>query len=202
MKNDKLQQLDTLVVTNTDIKLPQGFLIKAINTSKETDNDFMREVGQLRYKVWFDQGLDMSNSGDSNSMLDANDDNAIIWAVYHDGIMVGTARLNLFDDLAESPTAYMHSELSCPAPVATLTRLVLLEGCRGKNLGKLFDQIRLQQARILNAKTAFLMCPPWRVAPLERIGYKCLGKATPSKLWPDANWMIMMLDLSRKSLFC
>jgi hypothetical protein len=61
--------------------------------------------------------------------------------------MVGTARLNLFDDLADSLTAYMHSDLTCPTPVATLTKLVLLKSCRGKNLGQLFDQIRLQQAQ-------------------------------------------------------
>ena len=39
------------------------------------------------------------------------------------------------------------------------------------------------------------MCPPLRVAPLQRIDYECLGKATPSKLWPDAQWMIMKSDL-------
>ncbi|MCJ8268748.1 MAG: hypothetical protein MJK04_05010, partial [Psychrosphaera sp.] len=67
MKNAKLQALATLIVADDSISLPQGFKIKAVNTSKETDQTFIREVGQLRYKVWLDQGMDMSNSKGADS---------------------------------------------------------------------------------------------------------------------------------------
>jgi hypothetical protein len=193
-----LNDVSLLIVDDKAIKLPQGFTIKVVNTARQSDETFMREVGQLRYRVWSEEGMDMSNSTGAECMLDAVDDNAIIWGVYHDGVIVGSARLNLYDDLADSPTAYMHSELNalCPTPVATLTRLVLLKAFCGNGIGKFFDFIRLEQARKIGAQTALLMCPPWRVEPLQRLGYQHLGKASPSKLWPDADWMIMTLDLS------
>lgn len=192
-----LQDLETAIVNDAEHPLAAEFSIKAINTAKDVAWALLNDVGQLRYKVWSHQGLDMSNAKCSDSLLDSADESAIIWGIYHQGVMVATARLNVYDDINDSPTAYMHSDVDtkCRGPVAALTRLAVHPDYQGQGLGKYLDSIRLKQAREIKAKSIFLMCPPRRVEMLERVGYQCLGKAAPSKLWPDADWMMMTRHL-------
>lgn len=193
----KLKAATNPLVAEQSITLPSVFTIRAINTANEQDERLLKQIGQLRYSVWRDECMDMSNANDDECMIDSIDENAILWAVFHNDDLVATARLNLYDDLSDSPTSYMHDDLNAryALPVATFTRLVVVQNFQGMKIGKALDALRLKQAQLLGAKSIMLMCPPYRADSLVRKGYQCLGKAKPSKLWPDAQWMVMVRDL-------
>ena len=186
-----LDKLTTIIVSHKDFPLPNQFTIQAVNTCKNTNQQLLNDIGRLRYSVWLAENMKMPK--DKQTLIDEIDHNAILWAIYKQDEIVATARLNIYNDISQSPTSYMHQEFNhlFEPPTATFTRLVVDKQCRGLSFGKMLDNIRLAQAKLMNLKSVLLMCPLKRAEHLQKQGYENLGKAKPSKLWPNADWYLM-----------
>jgi GNAT superfamily N-acetyltransferase len=154
-------------------------------SARELTAAFEIEAAQrLRYAVWRSKGVAIHHA-EREIIADHHDKHAIHWGVFHGDQLVGAARLCFHDKLAEAPDAEMFVSADIPLPVASMNRLVVLKSYRGQGIGRLLDQVRIQKARELGART--VLAAPVKVVARERSlterGFQVLPKVTGHPNW-------------------
>jgi GNAT superfamily N-acetyltransferase len=139
---------------------------------------------QLRYTVWRSEGV-VINDTERETIADHHDDHATHWAVFDGDQIVGAARLCFHDKLAEAPDAEMFVRAEIPSPVASMNRLVVLKSYRGQGIGGLLDQMRIQKARKLGARSVVIapVNVNSRKQSLRKLGFQVLSEVTGRAKW-------------------
>ena len=173
--------------------LPNGFSVTRIAPADIKHSSVLKEIGELRYLVWKDQGMDMSNSLEKSLWIEKADYFAHHWILYKDGQTAASARLTLHNTTESLSEARLYSEYQSqlPAPIASFNRLVVLESFRGIRLSHYLDQVRSNKALEVGAKCITLDCPEFRAASLKKRGFSQLGVPVPGVKCPSVKWTVM-----------
>jgi GNAT superfamily N-acetyltransferase len=144
----------------------------------------IRAAQQLRYKVWRSEGALIARS-ELGIMTDKHDDHAIHWGAFHDGRLVGSARLCMHENLRDAPDGELFSSTNLPTPIASMNRLIVLDTHRGNGIGAKFDELRLARARQIGA-AAIIVAPVaglLRRQSLEKRGFQFLEGVMGHAIW-------------------
>jgi GNAT superfamily N-acetyltransferase len=158
---------------------------------------------RLRYTVWRSEGVIIHHS-EKEAIADYHDKHAIHWGFFDGNQLVGAARLCLHDELAEAPDAEMFLSVDIPSPVASMNRLVVLQGYRGQGIGRLLDQVRIRKAREMGARTV-IATPVKAIAreqSLAELGFQALSGVTGRPNWsPTVEICAYYLNLNQPDPF-
>lgn len=144
----------------------------------------IRAAKELRYNVWQSEGVLIAGS-EQGIITDRHDDHAIHWGAFHDGRLVGSARLCLHKTLADAPDGELFSSTTLPNPIASMNRMIVLNTHRGNGIGATFDELRLAKARQIGA-AAVIVTPVTgllRRKSLEKRGFQFLEGVMGHPIW-------------------
>jgi ribosomal protein S18 acetylase RimI-like enzyme len=130
-------------------------------------------IGKFRLEVWrLETRVDESLFPDGE-WIEALDLSARHWAARIDGKLVGAARLTIHSTLADNPDGYLwiRNHLSAPAPVGHLCKLVVSREARGLGIGRKLNEIRIQAAREMGAKSIIVTASDRNAQLLEKSGF-------------------------------
>jgi GNAT superfamily N-acetyltransferase len=123
-----------------------------METRRLTAKSEIAACQRLRYEVWSAEGVELSKP-EAGTIADSHDDHAMHWGVFDGTRLVGAARLCLHETLAEAPDGDLFTGMDIPSPVASMNRLVVTKGHRGRGIGEKLDQIRIQEGRASGARS-------------------------------------------------
>jgi GNAT superfamily N-acetyltransferase len=157
---------------------------ETIEVRRLTTATKIAECQRLRYKIWSAEGVEIINP-EAGTIADSHDDHAMHWGVFDGARLVAAARLCLHQTLAEAPDGELFAGLEIPTPIASMNRLVVTKSHRGRGIAKNLDQIRIQQARVLEAQTV-IIAPVnfWsRKRSLEAQGFSVCSERLGRPVW-------------------
>lgn len=174
---------------------PPGYTL-----AEALDAALLERVYRLRPEAWRARTADFPAL---DRWTDPFDDEARHFVVLHAGTPAAAARLTVHHRLSEVPGAEVWRDFDpalFPAPIATLSRLVVDVRHRGLGLGRLLDQIRVATAIDLGCGCiiAATSAGPHRIGLLEAAGLRNIGVATrqtPGALSALAPPTCLVLDL-------
>ena len=134
--------------------------------------------------MWRAEGA-LIHHPERQAIADSHDDHAMHWGAFHQGQLVGAARLCLHQQLSDAPDAEMFVGSNIPAPVASLNRLVVLSRLRGLGIAALLDQVRIDHAKQSGAR-AIIVTPTdalSRRRSLGSRGFQFLAGVVGHPIW-------------------
>ncbi len=146
--------------------------------SPEIDSFYLDAIAKLRVSVWSHQLGRTAFSEEKWS--DEHDLHAFHWVVMNDeNELIASARLCVHNTIAEFPDFDEIQGLvtELPAPIAMMTRLVVSPSYQRLGISRKLDLARLQKAKQMGTKSSVLQVPYYRIKSVEKLGFKCLGKA-------------------------
>ncbi len=157
------------------------------------------DIGKFRIAGWRDeQGVDPTFFAQT-TWLDALDQNARHWIVTDGPDIVAAARISFHDSLADVPYAKMLSATQrwhfTGKKIASLNRLVVSPGYRGKGLSGQLDLVRIECARKLGIEVIIAFPQMVRIDSLRRKGFEMIDELPPIPEMPDRRFFLMKLDL-------
>lgn len=175
-----------------------GFSIKTVIPTDKNKVEILNDIAQLRYQVWQHHDMDMSNSLKECAWLEEIDHHAYLWAIYKDKILIASARLTYHPTIQSLPdfSYYQNYSNYFPEPITAFNRLIVLDKYRNMKLSSYLNQMRIQQAVDLKAKSIALICPELRIQSLLKQGFKQLTPPMPSRRCSSINWVLMSKVLS------
>lgn len=174
------------------------------NTDKEyilSEADYyehIEEIGRLRYLAWKDVDGINKDFFAEGSWIDKFDKESHLWVIRYHKEIVASARLSLHSSIREIP---WHEAIPPTAlklirtPVASMNRLCVRPDFRGRGLTRPLDEIRIQTARLLNAKTILAEPVVKRFKTLEKYGFKYYGLFGSTAELPGVTLGFKMLNL-------
>lgn len=160
----------------------------------ESDRNFLAEILKIRLAVWQKVRTTKRSISDWAEALDQNSIHLGIWI----GNKLGAvSRLSFYRTWAETSESRWFNQLTEPVlgPVAIIGRLGVLETFQGQGLGKYLDLVCIEAARRLRFRSVFCDVPPYRVEPLQRMGFRVIMAPKWSRNFPDLTWTAMKYDL-------
>ena len=108
------------------------------------------------------------------------------WGVFDGSRLVGAARLCLHETVAEAPDGDLFAGLNIPAPIASMNRLVVATGHRGRGIAKELDQMRIRQGLEWGVR-AIIVAPKVnsqsRIRSLEAQGFQFRFERRGHHVW-------------------
>ena len=150
-------------------------------------SDEIERAQRLRYEVWRAEGAVLANA-ESGKIEDAHDYHALHWGAFDGEELVGSARLCVHESIDDAPDASMFAGVNLPEPVASMNRLVILRPFRGNGIGRSLDEVRLEAARLLGARST-LATPvdvSAREQSLARLGFTRLQNVRGNPCWSQS----------------
>jgi hypothetical protein len=80
-------------------------------------------------------------------------------------------------------------------PAASLNRLIVHQEYRKKNLARLLDFVRVEEAKYLKVKTLIAQPVTCRIKPLEYFGFEYISKIDSIKELPTIELNLMLMYL-------
>lgn len=145
----------------------------------EIDRVYLDAIAKLRVRVWSNQLGETAFSGEKWS--DQHDLHAFHWVVLNDEHeLIASARLCVHNTIADFPDFEEIQGLvtELPSPIAMMSRLVVSSKYQRLGISQKLDLARFQKAEQIGVKSSVLQVPDYRRKSVEKLGFKCLGKAT------------------------
>lgn len=158
------------------------------------DPDRLRELYELRARVWIEEGADPAAFPDG-SWSNAADAHRTHWVVLDDDRIVGGASASFHSTMAdlEEPEAYVAIPTPPPGIIAAPARVVVDSAYRGQGIaGALVDR-QDQTARDAGAVLAVRQASPAMTRILERRGWRDHGLAPADARFPGIPFAVMSL---------
>ncbi|MEL4896308.1 GNAT family N-acetyltransferase [Crocosphaera sp. Alani8] len=146
--------------------------------SPEIDSSYLDLIGKLRVSVWSYQLGRAVFSGEK--WCDEHDQHAFHWVVMNDeNELIASARLSIHNNIADLPDFNEIQGLitELPKPIAMMSRLVVSPTYQRLGISQKIDLARLQKAKQMGIQSLVLQVPHYRRKSIEKLGFKCLGKA-------------------------
>ena len=158
----------------------------------------MSEILTLRARSW----STVRQNADSLDWRDDFDKVGLHWLVELGGELVASARLSLHSRITEVPEDFHFRSVldDLPGPVASINRLVVDPGHRGKGLASYLDEERIRFAREAKCESVVVSTSsgPSRENALLALGFTRLGVSrVPGKMF-GAYPVVLFLDLRRQ----
>ncbi|MGK7892783.1 MAG: GNAT family N-acetyltransferase [Xenococcus sp. (in: cyanobacteria)] len=160
--------------------------IKAL--SPEIDSFYLDAIAKLRVRVWSHQLRETAFSAEK--WCDEHDLHAFHWVVINEeNELIASARLCIHNKIADLPDFEEIQGLvtELPSPIAMMSRLVVSPLHQRKGISQKLDLARLQKAKQINAQSIILQVPCYRRKIVEKLGFKCLGKAQEKTFQSSCN---------------
>ncbi|WP_215233371.1 GNAT family N-acetyltransferase [Dyadobacter linearis] len=159
------------------------------------------EMGALRVAAWKEEQGISKDFFSHKLWLDDEDLLAHHWVITHNKVIVAAARMSFHQEYSSVPHANLFDETLlgqfAEGPFASLNRLVVLPGFRGKGFSGVLDQARIQFAQSQGARSIIAQPIASRIKPLEDLGFVYLGKIKPLYQMPERQIYFMIKDLSK-----
>jgi GNAT superfamily N-acetyltransferase len=170
---------------------PAGILELAYG---DANVQFLDQIGVTRFEVWRSVRTTKETPQD---WIDDLDRTSLHLGFRIDSTLGAVTRLSMFATWEDTSESRWFNRLSepVPGPVAIIGRLGVRPEFQGQGLGKYLDLICIEIARNLGAKSVFCDVPPYRVAPLQRMGFKVIMAPKRSRNFPDLTWTAMKYTL-------
>lgn len=160
---------------------------------------FLREIGELRRQVW----KRISECLPSQNWINEHDEHGYHWLVFRESVLVASARLCIHPNLSfleEAP--HLQDDISLSPddlPIAGMNRLVVLPQARRLGIARFLDELRIQKAKDLGAKT-ILAAPFRRASALKALGFQTVTHCKPPHLVGAEPLPVMLYRLSPEGL--
>lgn len=134
-------------------------------------------IGKLRLDVWREEATVDESLFPQNRWLESWDEVGRHWVAREHGEMVGAARLTFHLTLSDNPDGYLwlREKKTVPVPAAHFCKLVVLSKARGKGVGKQLNEIRLQAAREMGARSILVTASEKNARLLVPLGFTDTG---------------------------
>ncbi len=153
--------------------------MKLLELNPQVPND-LEAIALLRATVWSNK---LGHNCFSQGMwTDVHDFHSFHWGVFDaQDELIAAARLCIHEKVTEFPDfseiRQLTKELELPSPIGMMTRLVVSPNFEKMGIARQLDQIRIEKAQKLGAKTIILQVPDYRRKSIEKLGFECVGKA-------------------------
>ena len=130
--------------------------------SHETlDSDLLREIGQLRFNVWKHENSINEELFPDKCWVDSLDCKAYHWVATDrkSGAIIASSRLTLhssLDDDYRDVQLWKRAKKHLPMPTTDLGRLIVHPDYRGRGIAQILNQLRVEYAKILGAKSVMV----------------------------------------------
>ncbi len=154
---------------------------------------------QLRYRVWEEEGAINAAAFPDKSWLDRDDDTARHWVVRRldTGEVVAAARLTLhasLDDDSRDVALWRRCGKHLPMPTTDLGRLVVLQCCRGRGVAQSLNQVRVEAARLMGARSVMATASEGNARLLLKLGFTDIGETISFDDRPGVVFHALQLD--------
>ena len=154
--------------------IPQEYQLTEISNSNRTQLD---EIGKFRLQVWNQETVVDTSYFQDGRWIEPLDFIARHWIVQKNGTIVSAARLTLHQTLEDNPDGYLWKRVAreVPLPVVHFCKLVVHPSMRGHGLGSLLNQVRLNAAKEMGAKSVILTASEKNTRILIPMGFEDTG---------------------------
>lgn len=164
-----------------------------------TENEpLLQQIGALRLQVWRATGTTIRLPKETVSWRDpVEDSDGIHLAVFRGDELVAATRLNVYQKFIDMPgNAWMDSLTEHPSePYGVIGRLVVSSSFQHFGLGKFLDKECLKEAARQGCSSLLCDVPPYRVAPLEKMGFRVIQPPKLGVTLPEIAWTVMYIEL-------
>ena len=159
-------------------------------------------VAALRVKAWRATGLEMSPNFPEDYLTDELDERSVQFAVINgrDDLLAAT-RLTMCpaqDDLPY-PEWFKGLTEEPPFPLGYISRLVVEPSHQSNGLGYYLDTVCIEYAKSHDAVSVLCDIPDYRLAGLERRGFRIVQPPMRGIAFPTIHFIGMLLDLRNAS---
>lgn len=151
----------------------------AVSVVEVSPNDSARmdEIGLLRLAVWREETAVEETLFPDGRWIEPLDAAARHWIALDDHVVVGAARLTLHSSLEDNPDGYLwlRAGREVPVPAAHLCKLVVLRSARGAGIGRRLNQLRIDAARAMGAKSILVTASETNSRLLLDMGFTDTG---------------------------
>lgn len=160
-------------------------------------SEFGEEIGILRRKAWTTvEGFD-AKVFPNKVWMDKYDIDAVHFAMFHEGKIIAASRVGVYHKYGDIPYINMMEQYKSylELPVGSFNRLVIDQSYRGKNISKMFDEVRIAEAKKLGCKTIVGQAVRRRIAPLKKIGFEYIADIGSYDVLPNVELSMMVKHL-------
>jgi GNAT superfamily N-acetyltransferase len=179
-------------VASSSFEAPLGGILQL--AYGDSAPEFLDEILATRFEVWRSVRTTKEKIQDWAEDLDQ--------ISLHLGLRIGAtlgavSRLSIFPTWDATSESRWFNRLTetVPGPVAIIGRLGVRDEFQGQGIGTYLDLVCIEIARHLGSKSVFCDVPPYRVAPLQRMGFKVIMAPKRSRNFPDLTWTAMKYTL-------
>ena len=175
--------------------LEQTFTVSEVSLA---DKELLKKIFMLRVKCREESGF-ITFEKFPEGWYDEEDATAKHFAVFDDDLLVASARVNIYDSIAEIPAlpAFPKTDLA-PGKIGFLYRNGVLPAYRNMGISKLMNAARERYLRGIDCRYSMGYCHDFQVVNFAKHGYKNAGVLDTSRIkWdlnPD-NWFLMIREL-------
>ena len=185
-----------MTTSNSKNFLPDKFKLESFYGL--SNPSLLDEVTSLRARVWMSSGYPMTITLADGKWSDAMEDSSTHFAIKNSqGILIAASRLTIFSKISEMPQGDWFDGLTetPAAPIAYISRLVVDHSVKNCGLGYFLDSECIKLAKSKNLKSVFCEVPEYRMAGLERRGFKIVQQPKEGVVFPTLKWVAMLLPL-------
>lgn len=156
------------------------------------------EIAILRVKAWRATGLEMSPDFPEDSLTEALDDRSVQFAVVtRNSELIAATRLTFCPSRQDLPYPEWFKGLTeePPFPLVYISRLVVDPRFQSNGLGYYLDGVCIEYAKSRNAGSVLCDIPDYRLAGLERRGFRIVQPPIRGIVFPTIHFIGMLLDL-------
>jgi predicted N-acetyltransferase YhbS len=171
---------------------------RAVRTMGTEDSSLLHKIGELRLRVWRASGTTVNLPNETVSWCDlVEDSNGLHFAVFREEELVAATRLNIYRNFVEMPGhTWMDALTEYPQePFGVIGRLVVSPSIQHSGLGKFLDRECLYEAAKMGCASLLCDVPTYRVASLERMGFRQIQSPKFGVKLPEIAWTVMYIDL-------
>lgn len=176
--------------------LLDNFVLKEI---KSYDIESINRIGKLRYDVWVEEGALESSQFPQGCWTDSLDESGRHWIIEtKDGDLAGAARLNFLPELDESSrdaALWKRSGQNVPLPTVDLGRLVVKSKYRRCGLAQMLNDVRVEEAKAMGAKSIIVTASAGNASLLTKIGFFDIGERIVFEDRPGVTFIAMQKNL-------
>jgi GNAT superfamily N-acetyltransferase len=176
---------------------PTGYTVRTFFGKNRFDTD---QLGALRLEVWLASRTQVRDRS-PRQWIEQSDGFSLHIVIEQQGRIVAATRLSIYERFDDMPGAAWFNRLTeaIPGPVGIIARLVVHPAHQRHGLGKYLDEICIAISTAAGCQSVFCDVPPYRIASLERMGFRVImpGKFGPAL--PEIAWTAMLRPLTPSS---
>jgi ribosomal protein S18 acetylase RimI-like enzyme len=161
-------------------KASLSYTINELTTRPPSDED-LNEIGRFRYDMW-DKETEINHAlFPDKRWIEEVDYQAYHWTVRDSTTneLLAVTRLTMHDTVEDNPDGYIWIREGIsnhlPVPAAHLCKLIVSENARGCGLGRELNELTIEKARSLGAKSILVTASDANVRILEKLGFHDTG---------------------------